>query len=71
MSTDNSADTGASKTRHKSSRFSHSIRIRCQAMLCLAVDEAAERNLTTSSEYIRRSIVDRLKADGVDLRGAA
>jgi hypothetical protein len=27
--------------------------------------------MMTPSEYIRRSIIDRLKADGIDLRGAA
>jgi hypothetical protein len=60
MTIDNGANAGASKlyVRHKSSRFSHSLRIRCPAALCFAVDQAAERGLTTSSEYIRRAVMN-------------
>jgi hypothetical protein len=67
MTIDNGANAGASKldVRHKSSRFSHSLRIRCPATPILAVDQAAERGLTTSSEYIRRAVIDHLKADGL------
>jgi len=72
MTIDNGANAGASKfnARRKPSRFSHSLRFRCPAALCFAVDRAAERDLTTSSEYIRRTVIDHLKADGIDLRGA-
>jgi hypothetical protein len=73
MTIDNGANAGASNldARHKSSRFSHSLRIRCPASFSFAVDRAAGRNLTTTSEYIRRAVIDRLKTDGIDLRVAA
>lgn len=48
-------------------RFTESLRIRCPLALPRAIDIAAARNLTTASEYVRRSVIDRLKADGIDL----
>jgi hypothetical protein len=53
-----SADDGA--------RFTESLRIRCPSALPLAIDRAAARHLMTASEYVRRSVIDRLKADGID-----
>jgi hypothetical protein len=47
-------------------RFTDSLRVRCPASLPAAIDKAASRHLMTSSEYIRRSVIDRLKADGID-----
>jgi hypothetical protein len=47
-------------------RFTDSLRIRCPACLPAAIDAAAARNLMSASEYIRRSVIDRLKADGID-----
>jgi len=40
--------------------------VRCPSSLPLAVERAAARQLMTSSEYIRRSVIERLKADGID-----
>jgi hypothetical protein len=34
--------------------------------LAAAVKEAARRDLTTSSEYVRRALVERLRSDGID-----
>jgi hypothetical protein len=48
--------------------------LRCPSTLPAAVELAATRQMMTSSEYVRRSIIDRLKADGIDparLAGAA
>jgi hypothetical protein len=48
--------------------------VRCPPTLPGAVELAAVRNLMTSSEYIRRCVVDRLKAEGIDpaqMAGAA
>lgn len=62
------------KSIEDTARFSDSIRIRCPASLPAAIDTAAARNLMTASEYIRRSVIDRLKAEGIDpaqLAGAA
>ena len=47
-------------------RFTDSLRIRCQPRLINAIDKAAARNLMTASEYVRRSVIERLKADGID-----
>jgi hypothetical protein len=52
-------------------RFTDRIRARCPAVLPPAIELAAAQSLMTPSEYIRRSIIERLKADGIDLRGAA
>jgi hypothetical protein len=40
--------------------------VRCPASLPPAIDRAAAKHLMTSSEYVRRSVIDRLKADGID-----
>jgi hypothetical protein len=47
-------------------RFTDSLRIRCPPCLPVAIDVAAARALMTASEYVRRSVIDRLKADGID-----
>jgi hypothetical protein len=54
------------KSTDDSSRFTDSLRIRCPPFLPAAIDAAAARNLMTASEYVRRSVIDRLKADGTD-----
>jgi len=62
------------KSPGDTARFTVSLRIRCPASLPVAIDTAAARNLMTASEYVRRSVIDRLKADGIDpaqLAGAA
>jgi len=47
-------------------RFTDLLRVRCPPALPRAIDRAAAQNLMTASEYVRRSVIDRLKADGVD-----
>jgi hypothetical protein len=49
-------------------RFTERILVRCQPALVRAIDRAAAKNLMTVSEYIRRSIIEHLKADGNYLR---
>jgi hypothetical protein len=46
-------------------RFTDSLRVRCPPSLPVAIDKAASRHLMTASEYVRRSVIDRLKADGI------
>ncbi len=48
--------------------FSDLLRVRCPATLPPAIEQAAAQNLMTASEYVRRSVIDRLKADGVSLQ---
>jgi hypothetical protein len=50
-----------------SGRFTERLLVRCPPSLPPAIDRAAAKNSITSSEYIRRSVIDRLKADGIDL----
>ena len=54
------------KSSDGAARFTDSFRVRCPASLPAAIDAAAARHLMTASEYVRRSIIDRLKADGID-----
>ena len=53
-------------TTHNSARFTERVLIRCPATLPPAIDRAAAKHFMTSSEYVRRSVIDRLKADGID-----
>jgi hypothetical protein len=72
MTKNSSASDTASS--HDSPRFTERVLIRCPASLPRAIDQAAAMNLMTPSEYVRRSVIDRLKADGIDpaqLAGAA
>ena len=52
-------------------RFDDEIRARCPASLVAAADKAAARSLMSQSEYIRRCIFDRVRADGIDPTGSA
>lgn len=55
------------KSSDAAARFTESLRIRCPASLPVAIDAAAARNLMTASEYIRRSVIDRLRSDGFNI----
>jgi hypothetical protein len=46
--------------------FTNRMFVRCPSTLPSAVERAAAQNLMTSSEYVRRSVIERLKADGID-----
>ena len=62
------------KNSENSGLFTNRMFVRCPSSLPLAVERAAARHLMTSSEYIRRSIIERLATDGIDpaqLAGAA
>jgi hypothetical protein len=48
-------------------RFTELLRVRCPPALPAAIERGANKNLMTASEYVRRSVVDRLKADGISL----
>ena len=52
-------------------RFTDSLRVRCPPSLPVAIDVAAAQNLMTASEYVRRSVIDRLKADGIQISQTA
>jgi hypothetical protein len=43
-----------------------SLHVLAPASLTAAVKAAAERELTSNSEYVRRAVIERLRADGID-----
>ena len=47
-------------------KCSRILQLAAPPVLAQAVKEAADRELLTISEYIRRTLIDRLRADGVD-----
>jgi metal-responsive CopG/Arc/MetJ family transcriptional regulator len=47
------------------------IQIRAPEFLTKALDDAADRRLTSRSDYIRTALLDRLRADGVEPAPAA
>jgi len=55
------------KSTDHASRFTDSIRIRCPASLPVAIDKAASRHLMSSSEFIRRAVIDRLVSEGIEV----
>jgi metal-responsive CopG/Arc/MetJ family transcriptional regulator len=42
------------------------IQIRAPEFLTKALDRAADKRLTSRSDYIRVALLDRLRADGID-----
>ena len=48
------------------SRFDVLLQIRAPEFLTEALDRAADKQLTSRSDYIRGAILERLKADGID-----
>lgn len=52
--------------KHERNRFDKLLQIRAPQTLSDAIDVAADRQFQSKSEYIRHSVLDRLKADGVD-----
>ena len=53
------------------SRFDVLLQIRAPEFLTEALDRAADKQLTSRSDYIRGAILERLKADGIDYTARA
>ena len=51
---------------NKPTRCDRLIQIRAPEFLTKALDQAAEKQLTSRASYIRIALLDRLRADGVD-----
>lgn len=47
-------------------RFDKMLQIRAPESLADALDAAADKKLTSRSDYIRAALLERLKADGLD-----
>ena len=58
---------GVAQRKTDALRFDAEIRARCPAAMVSATDKAAIKNLMSTSEYVRRCIIDRLRADGVEV----
>jgi len=56
----------ASDRESRASQFTDRLVLRVPAVLPRAIEVAATRNLMTSSQYVRRPVIDRLRADGAD-----
>lgn len=55
-------------------RYSELLQIRAPEHFAAALDRAAESRVTTRSAYIRSAVLDRMRADGIEinqLTGAA
>jgi hypothetical protein len=52
--------------RERSNRYTHRMTLRVQRALPIAIDCAAAKQFTTPSEYIRRSLLEALRADSLD-----
>jgi len=55
-----------SAARSDDSSFKARLQVRCPPTLPAAIEKAACGQLMSSSEYVRRSVIERLKADGID-----
>jgi metal-responsive CopG/Arc/MetJ family transcriptional regulator len=55
----------------KYKRFDVLLQIRAPEVLTKALDRAADKQLTSRSDYIRGAILERLKADGIDCTARA
>ena len=47
-------------------KFLKLVQFRAPETLAAAIDSAATKHFQSKSEYVRRSVVDRLKTDGID-----
>jgi hypothetical protein len=52
----------------RTNRFDRLLQIRAPEFLTDAQDAVADQRLTSRSDYIRVALLDRLKADGVDVQ---
>jgi hypothetical protein len=59
------------KSEPSAGRYTDQLKLRAQPALVEAIDRAAAKNFTTASEYVRQKLITGLRADGVDLLGAA
>jgi hypothetical protein len=53
-------------TMDGATRFQRLVQFRATEHLSDAIDAAANKHLQSKSEYIRQSVIENLKADGID-----
>ena len=54
-----------------SERYDTLLQVRAPADLVDTIDRTANKNLVTRSDYVRRALIERLRADGVNFQFAA
>jgi len=52
-------------------RFTGLLKFRCPPVLATAVEAAASKSSVSPSEYMRGSIIERLRADGIEVQQMA
>lgn len=58
-------------TTSRPKRYTDEFKLRIQPALSDAISQGAAKRLTTPSEYVRQSMIVRLRADGIDLASSA
>ncbi len=51
----------------QAAKFQKLVQFRAPESLSDAIGAAASKHLQSKSEYVRRSVIDRMRADGIDL----
>ena len=56
---------------HGTGRFTDHLQVRCPPALTTMLETAAARETSTPSDYVRRAVASRLRADGFEPGGEA
>jgi hypothetical protein len=51
---------------HARTRYDTLLQVCAPECLIIALDRAAHQQFTSRSDYVRRCVIDRLRADGID-----
>jgi hypothetical protein len=54
-------------SHERMNRFDKLLQVRAPECLSSAIEAAADRRFQSKSEYIRHCVIDRLRADGIDV----
>ena len=54
---------------HERTRYDTLLQVCAPACLITAVDQAAHKQFTSRSDYVRTAVIDRLRLDGIDPAG--
>jgi hypothetical protein len=65
------AESAAGARRIATPRFPGRLQFRCPPALTATLAAAADREMTTASDYVRRAVASRLRADGYQLVGGS
>lgn len=60
--------TAAAVRKSGMPRFPERLQFRCPPVLTATLAAAADKEMTTASDYVRRAVVSRLREDGYELK---